>query len=195
METRLIERVGTRYTLRKEWGECPKNPQEWSDEHEAKASFVDVEAAGKIELPARDHPVYDRAECCEYCGEAAPEDAWRGAGATPVYDTPSGDAEPGSLYFVLHDPEDWCWFGWENCDGHHLVCVLPNGHHWHLDQRASNCGRPDNKTHRCWVRHGDPEKGEPVHVGKNGDTCSAGAGSILAGEYHGFLHNGVLTTT
>ena len=32
-----------------------------------------------------------------------------------------------------------------------------------------------------------------VHVDKSGDTCAAGAGSILIGGYHGFLHNGYLT--
>lgn len=97
------------------------------------------------------------------------------------------------MYFVSHDPDEHCWFGWENCDGEHLVAVLPNGHHWHPDQRASNCTLPEDKTHRCWVRHGDPRKGEAVHVDKNGNTCQAGAGSILSGNYHGFLHHGELT--
>jgi hypothetical protein len=193
MQTRLIERVGTRYTLRKEWGECSENPSEFSEEHEARASFVDAEATGKTELPDRDHPVFDLAKNCEYCGEEAPEDAWRGAGSAPIYDTPSGNPEPGSLYYVTHTADEWCWFGWENCAGEHLVAVLPNGHHWQISQRASNCTRPEDKTHRCWVHHGDPRKGEPVHVDKNGDTCQAGAGSILSGDYHGFLHHGHLT--
>jgi hypothetical protein len=51
-----------------------------------------------------------------------------------------------------------------------------------------------DKTHRCWVRHGDPDKGEPVHVDKAGHTCAAGAGSIATPGYHGFLHNGQLTS-
>lgn len=49
-----------------------------------------------------------------------------------------------------------------------------------------------NDGHKCWVRHGDP-RASNVTVDKNGDTCSAGAGSILAGDYHGFLQAGVLT--
>ena len=193
MQTRLIERVGTRFTLRKEWGTCARNPSEYSDEHEARTSYDSDDVPrgkGGAVLPDRDDPRYDGLTCCEYCGEEAPEDAYRLGGSGPIYDTPSGKEEPGSLYFVCHNSDDWCWLGWDNCDGKHLHAVCPNGRHWVVDQRASNCGRPDDKTHRCWVRHGDPEEGEPVHVDKNGDTCAAGAGSILAGDYHGFLHNG-----
>jgi hypothetical protein len=70
------------------------------------------------------------------------------------------------------------------------MVVLPNGHIWDVDGRASNCDMKEDRTHRCWVRHGDPPN---VHVDKNGHTCHAGAGSILSGNYHGFLHNGELT--
>jgi len=48
-------------------------------------------------------------------------------------------------------------------------------------------------VHRCWVRHGRPEDGT-LHVDKNGVTCAAGAGSIVAGNFHGFLHGGFLTS-
>ena len=70
------------------------------------------------------------------------------------------------------------------------MCKLPNGREWDIDSRCSNCTLPDDRIHRCWVRHGEPPN---IHVDKNGHTCSAGAGSILAGDYHGFLHNGELT--
>jgi len=60
-----------------------------------------------------------------------------------------------------------------------------------IDSRASNCTMPDDNAHRCWVRHGRPEDGT-LHVDKNGLTCAAGGGSILAGNYHGFLHHGHL---
>lgn len=76
-------------------------------------------------------------------------------------------------------------------DGIYLQVRLPNGHDWAVDSRASNCTRPD-APHQCWVRHGDPRT-EPITVDKNGDTCAAGAGSILSGDYHGFLINGILT--
>lgn len=75
-------------------------------------------------------------------------------------------------------------------DGDAVVCVLPDGHHWHIDSFANNCTKPDDKEHRCWVRHGS--KPGVIHVDKNGLTCSAGAGSIATPEFHGFLHNGEL---
>ena len=196
MQTRLIERIGTRFTLRKEWGKCTRNPSEGSDEHEASFSYdtEDLPRKGAARFPGPADPRHDEVTRCEYCGEEAPEDAHRLGGSRPIYDTPSGRDEPGLLYFVKHDPDEWCWLGWENCDGKHLHAVCPNGATWVIDQRASNCGRPDDKTHRCWVRHGDPEKGAPVHVDKDGDTCQAGAGSIIAGDYHGFLHHGRFTS-
>jgi hypothetical protein len=86
--------------------------------------------------------------------------------------------------------------GWHNCDGRHLVCILPNGHPWDVDGRANNCTMPNERLHRCWVRHGSPEN-LTVHVSKNGPSCAAGAGSILSGDYHGFLQmaNGRSTLT
>lgn len=70
-----------------------------------------------------------------------------------------------------------------------LAVILPNGLTWHIDSRASNCGRPDDDVHRCWVRHGEPPS---VTVDKEGDTCVAGGGSIQSGDYHGRLLGGVL---
>jgi hypothetical protein len=63
----------------------------------------------------------------------------------------------------------------------------------HVDGRLAReqLHAADDDVHKCWVRHGDPRTGE-LHVDKNGVTCSAGAGSILSGSYHGFLHNGYL---
>lgn len=91
-------------------------------------------------------------------------------------------------------------------DGIALMVRLPNRWEWHVDGPASNCTNPDwqpvdgqpnttrwrGRTHYCWVRHGDPRTGN-VHVDKNGKTCSAGAGSIAAPGYHGFLNHGYLT--
>lgn len=75
-------------------------------------------------------------------------------------------------------------------EGPQLTVVCPNGAEWTIDSRASNCTLPYDYEHRCWVRHGDPPN---VTVDKNGLTCAAGGGSIQAGDYHGFLQNGVLT--
>lgn len=95
---------------------------------------------------------------------------------------------PGAMWDAWWMPE--CWKG---VDGIALMVALPNGRDWHVDGRASNCTLPNDDKHRCWVRHGDPRTGN-VHVDKSGLTCAAGAGSILAGNYHGFLHNGYLVS-
>jgi hypothetical protein len=84
---------------------------------------------------------------------------------------------------------------WSNCDGRHLIVVCPDGHHWNVDGRAGNCTMKDEKTHRCWIRHGDPTKPETLTVDQNGYTCKAGAGSILTSSWHGFLTQGELRTT
>lgn len=94
-------------------------------------------------------------------------------------------APPGATW-------DASWLdGWPTPDGIHLMVLLPNGHTWHVDSQASNCTRP-GEPHFCWIRSGDPRAAN-VTAGKDGDTCSAGAGSILSGDYHGFLRNGILT--
>lgn len=80
---------------------------------------------------------------------------------------------------------------WLGPDGR-ILCVKTPGGDWVIDSRASNCTMKDDTAHRCWVRHGSPEDGT-LHVDKNGNTCAAGAGSIMCGSYHGFLHNGNLT--
>ena len=54
---------------------------------------------------------------------------------------------------------------------------------------ASNCTRPEDTVHKCWVRHGQVPD---ITVDKLGDTCHAGGGSIGQKTYHGFLRGGVL---
>lgn len=75
-------------------------------------------------------------------------------------------------------------------DGKAMMVVCPDGSTWHVDGRASNCTMPNDKEHRCWVRHGTWPN---ITVDKNGLTCEAGAGSIQTGGYHGFLQNGRFT--
>lgn len=81
--------------------------------------------------------------------------------------------------------------GWEckGGDGLNVVCVTPGGR-WYIDSRAANCPNPADFSHRCWVRHGTV--GDSLHVDKDGNTCSAGNGSIQCGAFHGYLHNGEL---
>ena len=105
---------------------------------------------------------------------------------------------PGDLFYLReHAPAPgahyrFCHGGWTNCNGMHLHCVLPDGTPWDIDSRCSNCTMRDDTLHRCWVRHGDPEHGETVHVDKSGLTCAAGGGSIVVPGFHGFLHHGKL---
>lgn len=128
---------------------------------------------------------------CERCGGGIPWDDRHvslGGGVLRLWDTASGKPEPGDLYWT-DDYEGRC-FHWDNCPGQHLHAVLPNGHPWDIDSRAANCNRPTDRLHRCWVRTGEPPR---ITAGKGGNTCSAGAGSIAAGDYHGFLTDGVFT--
>ena len=98
-----------------------------------------------------------------------------------------GDLPAGALYVA--DPERKYRYT-RGHDGDAVVCVLPDGDHWHIDSFANNCTLPNDREHRCWVRHGS--KPGVIHVDKQGLTCSAGAGSIATKQFHGFLHNGEL---
>lgn len=100
---------------------------------------------------------------------------------------------PGAMWLRKYDNYsdyglDYFWTN-EEPEGR-LMVVLPNGHHWDIDSRCSNCTMKEERTHRCWVRHGVPPN---ITVDKAGYTCKAGAGSILSDKYHGFLRNGFLT--
>lgn len=115
-------------------------------------------------------------------------------------------APPGAMWDAWWYPED---LG-KGPDGLSLIVKCPNGVEWHIDGFASNCDAPcrscgrrrdahsgasgcrrfDPKPHHCWIRHGAPPM---ITVDKDGDSCGAGAGSIQAGDYHGFLRAGVFT--
>lgn len=122
---------------------------------------------------------------CKDCGVPVPESGIERHILTKRrYDTPSGLLEPGCMYWNDWLPKDMFW---SNQQGPYLEVLLPNGNRWNIDSRASNCGLPDDKEHRCWCRHGDPPN---ITVNKVGRTCNAGAGSIWIGDYHGMLENG-----
>lgn len=103
---------------------------------------------------------------------------WIGCGSWPVYDTEDGELHPGDMFWH---------YNYKGVD--HLHLVLPNGIHWDIDSRASNCTLPEDNEHKCWVRHGEPPE---ITVDKKGLTCSAGAGSIQAGDFHGYLIRGYI---
>lgn len=170
---RMATRVGVRYTCGAWWGDgCPHGV---------------LDAQGPT--------------TCGRCGAAFSGPAEfphvsRHAGSQLTYDTEDGRLHPGDMYWVAHyrsaDGTEWCPGKWTNCDGQRLHVQRPNGIGWDIDGRANNCTLPDETTHRCWVREGEPPL---VTVGKAGHTCSAGAGSIASGGYHGFLQAGVLNAT
>lgn len=98
----------------------------------------------------------------------------------------TGRAPVGAMYFFDNpDPIS----SYRPHPGPNLFVNVPGGHGWCIDSRASNCSRPEDNEHHCWVRHGDPPN---VTVDKNGETCAAGAGSIQTGDWHGFLRDGRL---
>ena len=140
----------------------------------------------------RDDPRWPR--FCECGYEFEPEDPWQ-LFTRRLYVR----ADTGEQLTLNEAPVGACWFAewyaehpaYRGSDGRTLVVMTPGGE-WIVDSRASNCTRPNENEHKCWVRHGRPEDGS-LHVDKNGLTCEAGAGSIVCGAYHGFLHNGHLT--
>lgn len=112
----------------------------------------------------------------------------------------AGDLPVGALYVVdrsdVSDPDCFPPVGAE--DGKSIACVMignsgpQSRHHWYIDHRASNCTLPNDRKHRCWVRHGTV--GGKLTVDKNGLTCGAGAGSVYMDNmrWHGSLRDGVL---
>lgn len=94
---------------------------------------------------------------------------------------------PGAMYWEDQFAYEGHHRDWDNDIGKHLVVVTPSGRSWDIDSRASNCTLPEDRMHRCWIRHGVPPN---ISVDKVGRTCSAGAGSIVSGAYHGYLRNG-----
>jgi len=184
---------------------CPKPPKGW-DQCGHDASVV-IEASApravweapsttfpgafrtREELIAEDDPRWPTV--CDQCGQVftgerqvRAERLYGGAPGGKLYTL--RDLPPGAMYDAWWLPE-----GFAGADGIRLAVVLPNGWLWMVDDRASNCTLPKDNVHKCWVRHGDPRKAN-VTVDKNGNTCSAGGGSIRAGDYHGFLRKGVL---
>lgn len=190
MKTRLVHEIGTRINLRIYWGgECKAGGY-----HNALQFIEDTDL--KVEdlrhLKEEDYPNDLWPTHCQDCGATVPtppEEFHRHVFKRTIYNTESGQPEPGDLYFDKHLPEKMYW---DNHQGPMLIAILPDGTQWNIDSRASNCGSPHDRLHRCWVRHGQPPD---ITVDKIGVTCNAGAGSIMShtGKYHGFLRNGQFT--
>lgn len=193
MKAVLATEIGTRVSLRRYWGDGVHDTK--YGYHNCHTYLEDI----LHPIPEGDHPHYggdleDHPDDimwpthCEECGEPVPADASKQVFNERLYDTPSGRLEPGCLYWITWYPEGLYW---DNHKGPYLAAIVPSGDHWVIDSRASNCALPEDRLHRCWVRKGEPPN---VHVDKEGLTCQAGAGSVIAGEWHGFLHNGEFHT-
>lgn len=190
---RFIEHVGWRARIIALWDNCPKGYS-----HSGRVVVDEImdpkanpKAEGGLDKYA-DHPGWDTMTC-DKCGEAPPnpEEVKRAFGWKRFFPTETGKPEIGDMFWLpcrsmLYGGK--C-FNWDNCEGKHLHVLLPDGHEWDVDGRAKNCTMKDDRSHRCWVREGDPPN---VTAGKTGHTCSAGAGSIATGKWHGFLRGGKL---
>lgn len=140
--------------------------------------------------------------------EAGQSRKWKRADTGEIIDENHHRLPVGAMWNAtwLADHEDY-----RGPDGK-SICVITPGGEWMIDGRASNCNSPckncgvaykdhldndlaghyyeDSRPHKCWIRHGIPPN---LTVNKVGITCGAGAGSIIRGDYHGYLINGSLT--
>ena len=100
--------------------------------------------------------------------------------------------EPGAMFI----DKSGCMTEGRECvgyDGLTIVVVLPDGTYFYTDARSSNCTRIDDNEHRCWVRNFTLSDDNPS-LTKDGNTCSAGSGSIVTDKWHGLLRDGYLIT-
>ena len=190
MKARLATEIGTRISLRIYWdGQCKKGSY-----HNAMKFLFDVLQSVKDGIyggSEEDYPEEAWPTHCSDCGcEVPKENIKKQVFNKRLYDTPDGTLHEGDLFWADWYPENMYW---DNHKGPMLMAMLPNGGQWNIDSRASNCAKPNDRTHRCWIRHGEPPN---IHVDTNGNWCGAGGGSIGYGTpgeptyYHGFLHNG-----
>lgn len=119
----------------------------------------------------------------------------------------TGHFGPDGKCLVVRIPKRHDWLvdsRASNCDSPCKYCRVP--YHSHKTETCTNPGdgqhhwtkgayEDSRPEHRCWVRHGNVRADGAMHVDKNGITCNAGAGSIISPDgWHGFLHNGHLTS-
>jgi hypothetical protein len=196
---RFVHEIGVRVALRRYWdGPCAGYGYHNAmvvvkdvrlPNHESGAWLDSAQLYFGGDTPAPSDERWPRA--CTACAAPAPADAVRQLFHERLYDSLTGDLQPGDAFLTVPWTQrlDGTCREWDNCAGQHLVVVCPDGTYWDVDSRASNCTLPADRLHRCWVRHGVPPA---VTVNKAGHTCSAGAGSIQTHTWHGYLQNGLL---
>lgn len=141
-------------------------------------------------LEPHDDPRWPKQCACGYQFQAS--DEWQRF-VEEVYrradtgeETTIRDAPAGAMWYAL-----WMDDVYTPQGKHNLMVKTPGGD-WHIDGQANNCGMPEDRQqqkHHCWIRHGEPPD---ITVDNAGISCSAGAGSIQCGSYHGFLRQGYL---
>lgn len=187
----LTESSSHRVSLRRLGAEgqvCPKTP------YGCRASVVVFEGEVPDPHTTKVDPTPEHPTQCAECGQSLTGNCYRDV--QKLYEgCPDGkrytlhDAPPGAMWDA-----HWMSEFFKGPDGKCLVVKCPNGREWMIDGPASNCTMPEDRVHRCWTRGGSPEAGT-VDVGKHyGPTCTAGGGSIQAGDYHGFLRYGEFIT-
>jgi hypothetical protein len=188
MIARFPRPLSVRLSLTVEWGKCGEGEHRAERPIDYLYDLEHVKNGLSSRLNIDSVPSDQWPSVCEQCAEPVPSNANRSTHIGVLYDTDTGSPEPGDLYYSYHEPGKCSY--WDNCTGAHLIAVLPSGEHWDIDSQASNCTMPNNRQHRCWVRHGEPPA---ITVDKQGVTCQAGAGSIAMTRYHGFLKGGVFS--
>lgn len=148
---------------------------------------------GQLPTPAHDDPRWPATCACGY--QFLDSDEWQRE-VEEIYRR----ADTGEELTIHAAPAGAMWEAWwmdefhrpQGPNFHNLVVKTPGGE-WAIDGPATNCTMKDDwkqERHHCWVRSGTPPD---ITVGKTGGTtCGAGAGSIQAGTYHGFLRDGFL---
>ena len=187
-----------RYSHSNVGDECPLDPGKYSY-HTVALPFCEEEAErdeegyitnGTKSVLPHDDPRWPKTCDCGYV--FAESDKWQRFVELIYRRADTGeemtlrDAPAGAMWYAswldqFHVPQD----------AHNLVVKTPGGD-WAIDGPANNCSMKEDvkqEKHHCWVRTGTPPD---VTAGKDGPTCGAGAGSIQAGSYHGFLREGWL---
>lgn len=132
MKTRFIQHIGTRIYLRVY---TPSSIEVCSNcggkygYHDAliflcdSPILFDNEAGGNV----YDYPDERWPSVCSGCGKPFDGNAIRQIHRTKLYNTESGKPEKGDMFFrEMHKPDEWCYAGWDNCDGKHLHIILPD---------------------------------------------------------------------
>lgn len=204
----LAEVVPARFrvSLRVYGGACAKRGGKIHEAADLLLGDMDSEPAS----PADDDPRWPSK--CRHCGEAF--EGWRVQSAEHLYTR----SDTKAILTIREAPDGAMWWApwyadhddYRGPDGRCLVVRTPGGRDWIVDSVASNCdlpcgvckvarnkhGKSDHqyvpvRPHKCWVRSGEPPK-VTAGKGKPGESCTAGAGSILTELWHGHLRNGVL---